>query len=50
MTLLYLILLVAAFVLILLGAFRVASRRVDFVGLGLALWVLVALLQAFNKV
>jgi hypothetical protein len=38
----------AAFVLFLLAAFRVAERRVGWVALGLACWVLVPLGRAFD--
>lgn len=50
MPLLYLILFVVALVLFVLVAFGVTARRVNLLALGLALWVLVSVLQAFLHV
>jgi hypothetical protein len=50
MALLTLILLIAAFVCFLLAAFDARVRRINLVGLGLALWVLVSLNDAFAGV
>lgn len=49
MTLLFFILLLAAFVCFLLAALNVAVRRLNLVALGLALCVFVSLVQAFQK-
>lgn len=50
MTLLYLLLLVAALVVFVLAAFGFSARRINLLALGLACWVLVLVLQAFQKV
>jgi len=50
MTVLYLILLVAAGVCFGVSAFRPVASRVNFMALGLLLWVLVPLLQLAQRV
>lgn len=50
MTVLFLLLFAVAFVLLLLHAFGVAARRVSLQSLGLALFVLVFLIQTMQKV
>ena len=49
MTVLYLILLIAAGILFLLAAFSVDVRRLNLVALGLFCWVLVPLLQTMKQ-
>lgn len=49
MTALYLVLFVAALVCFVLAAFDVAVRRLNLVALGLALWMLVAVLQTLQR-
>lgn len=47
MDLLFLILLIVAFVCFVLTALGIAVARINLVGLGLACWVLVSLIKAF---
>jgi len=49
MTVLYLILLIAAALLFVLAAFSVDVRRLNLVALGLFCWVLVPLIQTVDK-